>query len=194
MMMRLRPAPRHDGDDGVTLVELLVVMVILGVVGSIVTMAVTTSLHSAGSTSARVLALDELQTATQRISRDLRAAEEFIIFDDDDLDREVTVSVFRGGTEQEVTYRVEERDGDDVLVRHDTGQTLITLVDNEDEPVFTYLDSFGDPIDCAGDCGNAYSKADQIRIRLVRGIENREPVIVETLVDVRNTRYEGSPV
>jgi prepilin-type N-terminal cleavage/methylation domain-containing protein len=183
---------RRNEETGVTLVELLVVMVILGVVGGIVTTVVTTALRSASGTSARVLALDELQTATQRISRDLRAAELFIIEDEDVVDREVTAQVFRAGSEQQITYRVEERDGDDVLVRHDTGQTLITLVDNDDKPVFEYLDVLGEPIDCEADCADEYSKATQIRIRLIRGIPDRAPVVVETLVNVRNTRYEGN--
>lgn len=203
----------HRGEQGFTLVELLVALVILGVVGGMVMTAVVTSLQAATATTSRVIALDELQTAMQRVSRDLRAAELFIITDTTAVDREVTVVVFRNGEEQEVTYRVENRDGVDVLVRRDTGQTLITLVDNCEvidespeenggaeeadpigscaQPVFTYLNSDGTEIDCDGDCANAYSKARQVEIRFIRGIDGREPVIVESLVNVRNTRYEG---
>ncbi len=204
---------RERCEQGFALVELLVVLVILGVVGGIVTTAVVTSLRASSATTSRVIALDELQTAMQRVSRDLRAAELFIITDSTAVDREVTVVVFRNGEEQEVTYRVENRDGVDVLVREDTGQTLITLVDNCEvpdeepdgdegaaetdpiascaEPVFTYLNSDGTEIVCDGDCANAYSKARQVEIRFIRGINDREPVIVESLVNVRNTRYEG---
>lgn len=177
---------RHD-ESGFTLVELLVVLIILGVVGAMVTMAVTTTLQSASSTTSRVIALDELQTAMQRVSRDLRAAEEFIITSETQVDREVTADVYRNDEELTVTYRVEERDGSDVLVREDTGQTLITLVDNDGDPVFTYLDAQGVPIP---DVANYY-QARQIQIRFVRGIDGRQPVIVESLVNVRNTRYEG---
>lgn len=185
-MMNSRHRPSADG--GFTLVELLVVFVILGVVGSIGTIAVTTTLRSASATTSRVVALDELQTAMQRVARDLRAAELFIITDTTSVDREVTADVFRGGELVRVTYSVEEQDGVDVLIREDTGQTLITLVDNEDEAVFTYLDAEGNPIPDVDD----YTKAQQIRIRFIRGIEGRQPVIVESLVNVRNTRYEGS--
>jgi len=207
----------HRGEQGFTLVELLVALVILGVVGGMVMTAVVTSLQAASATTSRVIALDELQTAMQRVSRDLRAAELFIITESTAVDREVTVVVFRNGEEQEVTYRVENREGVDVLVREDTGQTLITLVDNcevldEDldenpeenggaeeadpiascaQPVFTYLNSDGTEIDCDGDCANAYSKARQVEVRFIRGIDGREPVTVESLVNVRNTRYEG---
>lgn len=178
---------REQGEAGFSLVELLVVMIILSVVGAMVTMAVTTTLQSASVTSSRVIALDELQTAMQRVSRDLRAAEEFIITDATQVDREVTADVYRNEQELRVTYRVESRDGADVLIREDTGQTLITLVDNDGDPVFTYLDAVGQPIaDVA-----QYDKARQIRIRFVRGIDGRTPVIVESLVNVRNTRYEG---
>lgn len=179
---------RQPTDGGFSLVELLVVLVVLGVVGGIATMAVTTTLRSASATTSRVVALDELQTAMQRVSRDLRAAELFVISDTTSVDSEVTADVFRGGELVRVTYSVEDRDGVDVLIREDTGQTLITLVDNEDEAVFTYLDAEGEPIPEVDD----YTKARQIRIRFIRGIEGREPVIVESLVNVRNTRYEGS--
>lgn len=211
--MSMSHHPHKRGEQGFTIIELLVVIVILGVVGGMVTTAVVTSLRAASATTSRVLALDELQTAMQRVSRDLRAAELFIITDSTAVDREVTVVVFRNGEEQEVTYSVQNRDGVDVLVREDTGQTLITLVDNcevpdqasEDEeipespdsiascaePVFTYLNSDGTEIDCDADCANAYSKARQVEIRFIRGINDREPVIVESLVNVRNTRYEG---
>ena len=174
-------------EGGFTLVELLVVLIILGVVGSMATVAVTTTLRASSATTARVIALDELQTAMQRVSRDLRAAELFIITDTTAVERKVTADVFRDGQVVRVTYSVEERDGVDVLIREDTGQTLITLVDNDAEPVFTYLDAQGEPIPEVDD----YTKARQIRIRFIRGIEGRSPVIVESLVNVRNTRYEG---
>ena len=184
-MSSRRDARREE--SGFSLVELLVVMIILGAVGSIVTLAVTTTLRSAGATTSRVIALDELQTAMQRVTRDLRAAELFIITDTTAAKRTVTADVFRNGQVVRVTYSVEERDGVDVLIREDTGQTLITLVDNDTEPVFTYLDAKGEPIPETGDP----AKARQIRIRFVRGIDGRAPVIVESLVNVRNTRYEG---
>lgn len=178
----------EPSDGGFTLVELLVVFVILGVIGGAVTMAVTTTFQSASNTTSRVVALNELQTALQRVSRDLRAAELFIITDTTAVETAVTADVYRGGELVRLTYRVEQQDGVDVLIREDTGQTLITLVDNEDEPVFTYLNAEGKPMPE----GDDYTKARQIRIRFVRGIDGREPVIVESLVNVRNTRYEGS--
>jgi prepilin-type N-terminal cleavage/methylation domain-containing protein len=185
---------RSPSQAGFTLVELLVVMVLLGIVGGIATTAIVTSLQSASNTNARVLALDELQTAMQRISRDLRAAEVFTINDSTDFEREITATIFRDGSPSNVSYVVEERDGVDVLVRQDTGQTLITLVDNDTVPVFTYLGADGGPIVCATNCVNEYSKAQQIRIVLMRGIEGKDPVIVESVVNVRNTRYEGNTV
>ena len=188
----MEPLRTWRNETGFTLVELLVVMVLLGVVGGVATTAIVTSLQAASSTSARVIALDELQTAMQRVSRDLRAAEVFTIDDSTDFEREITATIFRGGAETTVTYRVREQDGVDVLVREDTGQTLITLVDNDTEPVFTYLGANGGPIVCATDCVNEYSKAQQLRIRLMRGIEGKDPVVVESLVNVRNTRYEGN--
>jgi prepilin-type N-terminal cleavage/methylation domain-containing protein len=190
---------RTRDERGVTLVELLVVMIIMGVVGGITTTAIVTSLHSAQHTQQRVQAMHELETALQRMTRDLRMAEAFVMSDDTDHHNEVTVAIHRAGTDAEVTYRVVEQVvGEDetveVLVREDTEQVLVTLVQNSEEslPVFDYLDAMGQPLACADDCGSVYAKAPQIRVRLVRGIEGREPVVVETLVSVRNLRYQRS--
>ena len=167
----------------VTLVELLVVMVLLGVVGGIVGTAVTTSLRSATASTSRVLALDELQTGLQRIVRDLRSATvEPSSSSPDDF---VTMEVLRGGEPQDVTYELVG----DRLIRSETGQELVAEIDNAsfDVPLFEYYDQLGDPVDCTPTCSGAAT----IRVQLVRGIDGRSPVIVETEVAIRNLRYRS---
>ena len=196
---------RVRDQSGVTLVELLVVLVILGVVGSVVTTAIVSSLRSAAVTTDRVIAINELETAMQRMTRDLRAARPALIFEGEDIDRSVGAVVDQGAGEREIKYFVTDQDGRDVLIREvresdslQVSQTLVTLVDNEDIPVFEYIKSDGQPVDCAGlpheDCADEVRRAPEVRIRLVRGIERRDrrPVTVETIVSVRNVRYVSS--
>ena len=180
----------RSSESGVTLVELLVVMVLLGVVGGIVTTAVVTSLQSATASTNRVLALNELETAQQRIVRDLRSAT--IIAPpgadpgDPDPGEFVSMTVFRDGVFQDVTY---ELDGQQ-LIRSETAQVLVAFIDNDAfaVPIFTYFDQQGDEIDCTVDC----SAAATVQVQLVRGIEGRAPVIVETNASIRNLRYRSS--
>lgn len=68
-----RSSPVSD-DRGVTLVELLVVLTILGIVGGIATLGVVSALQSARHTQERVEATQELEIGVQRIARDFRGA------------------------------------------------------------------------------------------------------------------------
>lgn len=205
---------RRD-EAGITLVELLVVMILLGVVGGIVTTAIVTTLQSASSTQARVLALNELENALQRVSRDLRVADPLRLSPDvtslnyvsevaDDglglFGTDLGARITRDGSSfTDVRYRLIS-DGEDEpqrLVREDTGQTLVTLVDNGGVPVFAYLDAVGDELTCdsallsLGACEDLLASAAQIRITLVREIEGRRAVQADTVVNVRSIRYGG---
>jgi prepilin-type N-terminal cleavage/methylation domain-containing protein len=202
---------RRSSEAGFTLVELLVVMIILGIVGGITTTAVVTSLHSASNTESRIRALHELETALQRMTRDLRVADPLELSpvatsgDFEAFDTDLGATVFRNGVDEDVRYRLigDPDDGPQRLVREDTGQTLVTLVDNGGEPVFEYLRFDGRPLQCTGDaelpdvtdiddCKDRLMRAAQIRIRLVRVIDDSSaPVRAETIIGVRSIRYGG---
>lgn len=62
------------GDAGFTLTELLVVIVLTGIIGSIVVAAVTTGLHQQTKVEDRNDALAQARTALQRIDRDVRSS------------------------------------------------------------------------------------------------------------------------
>lgn len=62
------------GDAGFTLTELLVVIVLTGIIGSIVATAVTTGLHQQTKVEDRNDALAQARTALQRIDRDVRSS------------------------------------------------------------------------------------------------------------------------
>lgn len=184
---------RRGGEDALTLVELLVVVVLVAVVGSIVTSGIVSALRSAQATNARVEALNELEIATQRISRDLRAAEAIIV--DADEPGWLITSVLReeDGSLSQVTYFV---DSDDVLRRFDTQQTLVTAIGNDraetagdpEDPIFTYHRQDGSIIETC-DGPTTCDGLAQVGVRLVRDIDDRTPVVVETRTAIRNVRY-----
>lgn len=180
---------RSPRDDGFTLIELLVVVVILGVVGTVVGSAIVSAMRSAQVSTARVEATQELEIALQRVTRDLRAADPLILSEDDEFEDELGASIVRGGDRTTVFYRLLEIDGRQQLVHEDTGRTLVSFVDNGDEPLFRYLDRFGEEIVCTTTCSSAYLKSAQIEIRLVRIIDDRAPIRVTTRVSVRAIRY-----
>ena len=185
--------PTTKDQCGFTLVELLVTLVIFGVVGGIVTSSTISALRSAASSESRIDALQELEIAMQRVTRDLRAADplELVTGEYDDA---LGASIERGGSRSSVRYRLVTAGGVDQIVREDTGTTLITALDNQsDEPVFRYLDRFGVEIPCTTDCANAYLTSAQVQIRFVRQIDGSTPAIVESQVSVRNLRHGSSP-
>lgn len=65
---------RLRGAEGITVIELLVVMVVFGVVGSIVASGVIQGLQSSRLAQARVEALADVQKGVARMSREVRAA------------------------------------------------------------------------------------------------------------------------
>ena len=178
---------------GFTVVELLVVMLLLGIVGGVVASAIVSGFSSSRATTARTVALHELQIALQRMTRDLRAADPLMLSESGEFDRELGARIDRDGTRSVVTYELQENGGVQQLVRVDTGQTLVSLVDNDDEPVFRYLDARGIDILCSSDCASRYLDAARIEIRLVREIPGSEPVRAITSVGVRSIRYGDIP-
>jgi prepilin-type N-terminal cleavage/methylation domain-containing protein len=186
---------RRSDQGGFTLVELLIAMLLFGIIGSVVTAGIVTSLQSAAATSARIDAVQELELAMQQIARDLRAADPLLTVPGA-YESRLGASIQRDGSTRDVYYGIVPTDsadpaGERQLVRDDSGRALVTSIDNGDaaDPVFTYLDRFGEPIECTTDCAEQYFLTRQVQIRLVRVIENSTPAVVETRVSVRNLRH-----
>ena len=72
-MTRLR-AVRHGADEGVSLVELLVSMLLVGILGTAIALSVSTLSRTDLKTTTRVRATDQAQVTIDRVSRVLRAA------------------------------------------------------------------------------------------------------------------------
>lgn len=207
------------GDErGFTLVELLVAMVLLGVVGSVVVSAIVTGMTSARTTTARTMAIHELEVALQRVGRDLRAADPLYVSDTGAFDTHIGAELVRDRQIQVVAFRVIEQAGEQLLVQ-DTAtadlddvasgtvtvttqpaRTLVTSIDNGVNPVFSYYDEHGAQITCVpaidgpteDECALAYSDAYVVGIRLERALDGQEPIRAETRVTVRNMRYRSS--
>jgi type II secretory pathway pseudopilin PulG len=175
-------------ESGATLVELLVVMLIFGVIGGVVLTSTVAGFNSAAATNARIDALQELEIAMQRVTRDLRAADPLELVAGE-YDTALGASILRDGSRASVRYRLVDVDGTQQLVREDTSQTLVTNLDNGGAPVFEYLDRFGQQINCTSDCDSALLQANQVQVRFVRVIADSTPAIVETRVAVRNLRH-----
>jgi prepilin-type N-terminal cleavage/methylation domain-containing protein len=219
-MLRTPRREAAEAQGGFTLVELLVVLVLVGVVGGVVTSAITTGLRNASATTARTMALHDIETALQRVGRDLRAADPLYLTTGADYgttigaeflrDRKVEVVRFSIDIEDGVRYLVQNSqqfDLDDVVAGNPTAtvlpqRRLVVDIDNDDpaeDPVFIYYDSDGALIECTpGDdgetkqsCDDQYGAAHQIGIRLVRNVPGQQPIRAETRVNVRNTRYGG---
>ena len=186
-------AGRCRGDDGFTLVELMVVLVLLGVVGGVVVSAITTGFRSSANTTSRIVALNELEIALQRMTQDLRAADPLVLSTTGVYDQEIGARIDRGGTVSTVRYEVQDVAGEQQLVRVDTGQTLVSILDNGGEPVFRYLDDDGDDITCSTDCSSRLLTTSRIEIRLVRSLSSGDDVRAVTSVGVRSIRYGGDP-
>jgi prepilin-type N-terminal cleavage/methylation domain-containing protein len=211
---------RSKAEAGFTLVELLVVLVLMGVVGGIVTSALVTGMQSSRATSARTMALHDIEVALQRVGRELRAADPLYLTDGEDYGERLGAEIVRDRSVQVVRFAVEEGDeGVDLLVQDTTvfdldaylndpdatpveqpRRTLVTAIHNGDDPIFRYYRADGALIDCEvgvdgatkATCDDRYAEASQIGIRLIRLVEGQSPIEAETRVTVRNTRYRST--
>jgi prepilin-type N-terminal cleavage/methylation domain-containing protein len=213
---------RRQPEAGFTLVELLVVMVLLGVVGSVVTSAIVSGVNSARTTSARTHAIHELEVALQRVGRELRVADPLYLTTGTDYDRALGAEIVRSGEIRIVRFSVEDpgngepqelvqevtvfdlatfvNDPANATPAEQPRRVLVTAIDNGIEPVFRYFDDSDQEIVCVpgvdgetkATCDNRYAAAAQIGVRFVRALEGQQPLRAETRISVRNTRYGGS--
>jgi prepilin-type N-terminal cleavage/methylation domain-containing protein len=214
MLNRWRQAASDEA--GLTLVELLTVIVILGVIGGFVTNTVITALEATRKGEARVMALNDLQRGVERVGRELRAAEELKIATGTDPAGNVGAQVVRDG--QRITYRYYLVDvGDGAELREDVvRQTLagapidarngLFIADianlETDTPLFTYYvtnPTTGQlaEIDCATEglttsqCEQRHATATQIQLTLEKLLPEQAPIQVETIVNVRSVRIQS---
>ena len=189
----------HNDERGFSLVELLVVMVLLGVVGSIAVQAILTTMQRQSETAQRIEALHELEVALQRAGRDLRSANPLLLSETRSATTMIGARIQRGGENLVISYGLEVEDGDQVLVqrvaRVDSSfedRELVTQVSNT-KPIFRYLRADKSEIPCTStiaDCARTFmDEATDVEIRLERGVVGQQPVVVTTTINIRNIRY-----
>lgn len=199
----LTRAQAKNAEDGFTLVELLIVMVIMGVIGTMVLTSFVSSARSSTTATRQLDAINDLTPAMQRMTRDLRAAAPLLIDDEGDYESEVGTEFERGGTTYRTHYRLDVSEGGTTRLmqtRREVGDSeapstaMVAEVDNDlsTQPVFTYYDADGEPITCADAtpaCRDEHLTAARLEILVLRGIEDADAIEYRTSVNIRNARF-----
>ncbi len=198
--IRIRWQRLHHGGNqaGFTLVELLITMTLLLVVGGIVTSGVTQALATSRRGQARVYALADLETAGQRVTRELRAAIDF----DQATGDAVTVDVLRNGGREKHAFAVTTSAGGERQLSHTrsiyatvdaatpTSSSTRVLIGEVDaawvaaNPVFTYERADGSPWVASA---HAVEEIARAQVTLVRDLPEQGNIQVQTAVYVRNS-------
>lgn len=190
-------------DAGSTLVELLVVMLILGVIGSVAVAGSVSGMDSSRHAQDRVQALVETQTVVERVSRELRAADRLHEVAADYVDLEVVRADrrIRFGYEIDGAELIERRrdfEGEEALEHDfdtdaatpDTDSTRALLTGLVGAEMFTVYGGDGRSLDL--DAGDHLRDVRRIELRVTRTVgsdhDDRAPIEVRTTVWPRNAQ------
>lgn len=200
---------RRDDEGGLTLIELLVVILILGIVSSIVLSATVAGLKATRRSQDRVVALNELTTSLERVAREVRAAYEIDLTGLPNIasaNSYIGANVERAGKVFKNTFFLSTTSGvtqlrvriDQVVgavVTPGLQAALITSTanNNTDLKLVTWYDAAGLeltclPADTVTLCAERLGAAHYIELKLVRELAEQNPVIVQTVVNIRSTR------
>lgn len=213
-----RPDPRSTGEEGFSLVELLVVMLVMSIVSAIVMAAMVSYTRSTAAAEARTRALSDVRLAVETISRDLRAANPIdAVTPVSSYDGQVQFSIYcaNAGVGQcgsnnlrQVRYRYDAASR--TLFREIQGTTspllgpqdtatlaldkrLGAIVNGANQPIFQYYDREGNRF--ATSTGNAPPAttfrdcARVVRIHLVVRSEANTDATVDLTTDVALRNY-----
>jgi prepilin-type N-terminal cleavage/methylation domain-containing protein len=193
-----------DDEAGLTLIELLVTMIIMGVIGAVVTAGIVTSLTDQRRERTRLDAVSGSQKVLERVTKDLRAANPLVAGDA----TSVTMLVYHGTACQQRRYYVnassqliEEiasypasatcstRTG--TLGTTSSFLLLAKVANASTDPVFSYrrIDPAQDALVnvTAPVSAGLVQLVDSVTVSLKAGLkENQAPVSVSTSVDLRN--------
>lgn len=204
---------RSDGQGGFTLIELLIVMVLMGVVGAIVMQGFVATSRASVTAHSRIDALDDLRPATQRVTRELRAADPLVLDTSGNYGTAIESELTRNRERHRFRYYLTGvpgdlslwadhfvTDGDGNESMRTSGALVAEIVNAEDEPVFSYYDNRRNLITCddldlsdsadQATCRDRHLTAAQIRVRFVRPVTGSDDKVdIDTYVNIRNTRY-----
>jgi prepilin-type N-terminal cleavage/methylation domain-containing protein len=193
-MFMTRRAPADDA--GYSLVELLVVVILLGVIGGIVSTAAISGMRSTRQTQNRAYSTEAIQAQLERMARDIRVADPIRAASA----TSITVDEYRGSTtcvrEQwaltsgnlvvtAITYAAWASCSaypSGVVPTSTVTRTVLTSLDTSITPLFTFADSSGTTL-----ASPTPSQISVVRISVTQnGLENRAGVTFNTAVGVRN--------
>ena len=191
MLTRARARVERD-ERGFSLVELLVVLLLVGIVGTIALNAVVSGMHATEKGNGRVAALADLQKGVERISKEIRVASPIIAASDS----EITVQVFREGARRTYTYTYGVGGLTETVTRYASEEATAAVVAETDQVLvedtvavsapFRYFDDAGNELDPdTADIDSVY----RVSITVSRSAKrSTEPMSITTDVFLRNER------
>jgi prepilin-type N-terminal cleavage/methylation domain-containing protein len=172
----------REREEGFTLVELLVVMLIFGVIGGVVTTSLVRGLRTSHHVQSRIEAMAELQRGAERIARELRAACPVVELGASTVE----VTVLRDGARWDHRFEVEAGDLNH-SIRDASGSVTqparLLVGDVEAGTRFEFRDQKGELVTDNAKASSVRSA----RVVLVRSVAAQPDLIeVETQVSLRN--------
>ncbi|UCG41576.1 MAG: hypothetical protein JSV07_04820 [Acidimicrobiia bacterium] len=126
---------RFRSDDGITLVELMITVVLLTIIGVIVGGIMASSLRSTRNLEGAADSNDEVRLVIQQMERDFRSAEQVCEPTGGDTGDSMVIRVQTGSGIETIKYTLDyDKDGDSVEDADDTAH-LIRTVDTGDSRV-----------------------------------------------------------
>lgn len=126
-----------SNDNGFSLIELMVVVLLVGVLGGITTTVVVNGFHRQATLEGRAVAIEHTRTALQRVLRDLREADPLLALTSTSAAMEITTS----SGQVQVCYALATASGNTALQRTqslpgkgctDPGAVTATIADHLD--------------------------------------------------------------
>jgi prepilin-type N-terminal cleavage/methylation domain-containing protein len=182
-------------DEGYSLVELLVVIILLGIIGGIVSTTTIGGMRGTRQAQNRAYSSESIQAQIERMARDIRVADPIRAASGTSL----TVDDYRGGTCVRQTWSVSSGSLVQTSITYPAWsscaaypssatptstvtRTLLTSLNTSSTALFTYVDSSGSAL-----ASPTPSKISVVRISVTQnGLEGRAGVTFATAVGVRN--------
>jgi prepilin-type N-terminal cleavage/methylation domain-containing protein len=173
---------RLSDERGLTLVEVLVVVLITGIVITIAGASAVNALRFEREQTAHVSALNQAKIATERLTRDLRGADPLFVAEDN----RIRYQVRRPGGMTTVEYRL---DGDNLVVDDGTERVVLRgVVLPPGQPLFSYFNLAREqlPLPEEGpDIPNVEVRSVTVMLQVPYG-ERGQTVQLETNIMLRN--------
>jgi prepilin-type N-terminal cleavage/methylation domain-containing protein len=194
-----RLSRRRGDDEGLTLVELLVVVMLLSIVSTVLTSSMIGALHAARKQDDQTRTLVEAKVAMERITREIRGANALTAC----APRSMSFTMTRDNVRTAITYRVSAASATTSEILQDktvtnlatgitqTSQTRVLggLAIGRADAVFTYNDANGTPLAPQTATPETYNPgaAKTIGLRvLMRRINGAPSIQLYQLVSLRN--------